>query len=136
MAPPRCSNCGSTLDPVTLNGLAAHRCGKCSGLWVDLSVLDAAAAETFELQPLGDPSPHACARCGQKLTQVAFPGGIPLEGCLSCRGVFLRDGTDHGLVDLVIGLPERRAASKRKAKASDGFKIATDVLDGIFKLFK
>jgi Zn-finger nucleic acid-binding protein len=131
-----CSNCGSPLEPALIHALQAHRCGNCGGLWVDLPVLEQAAAETFELQPLGDPSPLGCSKCERKMTQVLFPGGIPLEGCQSCRGVFLRDGADQGLVDLVLGLPERRKASKQKAKAADGFKIATEMFDGILKFFK
>ncbi|MFT3837052.1 MAG: hypothetical protein QM723_08655 [Myxococcaceae bacterium] len=50
--------------------------------------------------------------------------------------MFLRDGKDVGLVEVVFGLPARRKASKQKAKASDGFKIATEMLDGLLRFFK
>lgn len=136
MGAPKCSGCGSSQVPAILEGVEAHRCDRCPGVWVDLASLEKAAGESFELQALGEASQLGCGRCGRKMTQVLFPGGIPLEGCEPCRGVFLRDGKDQGLVEVVFGLPARRRASKQKAKASDGFKIASEMLDGLLSFFK
>jgi len=136
MGSPRCCSCATDLAPVTLHGLEAHRCPGCSGLWVDLSVLEKAAGETFELQPLGDPSKLSCGRCSRPLETAVFPGGIPLEACMTCRGVFLRNADDASLVELVLGLPDRRKAAKTKAKAVDGVKIVTEMFNGLLSFFK
>src|SRR5882672_10061073 len=136
MAAPRCSSCASSLASVKLSGHEAFRCPGCAGLWVDLPVLEQAAGESFELQALGEVSKLSCGRCSKPLDTAVFPGGIPLEACLNCRGVFLRNADDASLVEVVMGLPERRKAAKTKAKAVDGVKIVAEMFAGVLEFFK
>ncbi len=131
-----CPACGSELAPACVQGITAQRCSKCPGLWLELSELDRAAAETVGLEPMGDPSPLPCPRCGSKLATALFPGGIPVEGCLKDRGVFLRSGDDPGTLDTFLGYPERLKASKRKAKAADGMGIVRDMFKGLLDFFR
>ncbi len=131
-----CPGCGSTLEPTRVHELAAHRCPSCPGLWLDLAELERAAAEPLGLEPLGDASTLPCARCGKPLGSVLFPGGIPVEACVSCRGLYLRSGDDPKVVETFAGYPERLKASKRKAKAADGFGIVTDMFKGLLDFFR
>ena len=102
-----CIKCGEDLSRRDVAGVGVDLCPTCGGLWLDrrelqqLAAMPEQVAELLALQRPkaegGPPSSEAaersrldspCPACGGKLA-LAVVGGVNLEMCNACGGVFL-----------------------------------------------
>lgn len=92
MAKRPCPSCTAPMSPFHAGKTELDRCPFCHGLWFDGGELETVLGKRMvgEL----DNSTVSARKCAQDSTpmQPAVLGGLRVEVCLKCRGVFLDDG--------------------------------------------
>jgi len=97
--------CNSILDRATFEGLEVDLCPRCGGLWLDrgeitraarlpeqeLSRLRALLTDVGGPPPLPSDTTAPCPACDGKLAEVML-GGVRVDFCESCHGLFLDRG--------------------------------------------
>lgn len=68
------------------------RCPACGGLWLDFGKLQAVTGRELEPELLGGHTSRRCPFCRITLAPASLPGGVPVETCTACRGVYLDAG--------------------------------------------
>lgn len=68
------------------------RCSSCGGIWFDWGELAKVIGRTLEPEPLNGYTERRCAYCRITMAPAVLPGGIPVETCTACRGIYLDAG--------------------------------------------
>ena len=100
----KCPSCDDVImDKDTLYLQEIERCGECNGIFLDDGELGAIVRlmklyrsvklEEPEIETLDDVNrlPYNCPADGSKLTREDY-GGLPVDTCDECRGIWLDDG--------------------------------------------
>ena len=99
----KCPSCEIQMDKGALYLQEIERCGECNGIFLDEGELGAIVRlmklyrsvklEEPEIETLDDIErlPYLCPADGSKLTREDY-GGLPVDTCSECRGVWLDDG--------------------------------------------
>jgi Zn-finger nucleic acid-binding protein len=110
----------SVVVPEPTDDLVLDTCDRCRGLWLDLPELRALAkplAEAVAQREGRTRDGHGIERCPacRGETEEFLYGGLWLDRCLQCDGVWL-DGHEHdGLASIVARRAQPRAATYREA---------------------
>ena len=67
------------------------RCLFCRGLWFDGGELDQVLGRTLRPEPMAGTTNRKCAACKTGMA-TAMLGGLPVETCPTCKGIFLDKG--------------------------------------------
>ena len=73
---------------MTLRGATLERC-TCGGVWFPHGQLDVVLGQKVVSEPLGGETSRRCPDCTLSMTTVVLPGGIPVETCSACLGLWL-----------------------------------------------
>jgi Zn-finger nucleic acid-binding protein len=109
----------------TSSGVQLDHCNSCKGLWFDQGELTQHFAnlgcEIVETDlKAGQPTEFSCPRCTDALLTNAELGGVAVETCPACRGIFL----DLGEVPELLGAISRSdAESSAEASSFDNFAL-------------
>lgn len=120
-----CPGCSANMRTFKVGQHELDRCTFCSGLWFDGGELQAvlgkrpAATLTEEQQ-----SSRKCPRCTTAM-KPAIVGGLRVEFCLTCHGVFLDDGE---LTALNGGKPVRIQAGEQPPAPRAEASVQDDVM--------
>ncbi len=87
-----CPQCRSVLQPFWAGDVELDRCGGCGGLWFDWGELERVVGRPLAPEPLDGVTSRRCAFCGITLAPAVLPGGVPVETCTACRGIYLDAG--------------------------------------------
>jgi Zn-finger nucleic acid-binding protein len=68
------------------------RCPRCGGIWFDWGELEQVTRRALEPELLEGHTERRCAYCGITLLAAVLPGGVPVETCSACRGLYLDAG--------------------------------------------
>lgn len=92
MATPRsCPACQSKLQAFQMGPIELDRCPGCRGTFFDGGELEAVLGRSLEVKDRGLPTNRRCAGCGAAM-KAAIVGGLAVELCQSCKGIFLDAG--------------------------------------------
>jgi Zn-finger nucleic acid-binding protein len=109
------------------------RCTFCRGLWFDGGELQAVLGKRPAAELTKDQaSARRCSRCTTAM-RPAIVGGLRVEFCETCSGVFLDDGE---LTALNGGAPVRVQASSQPAVARPDGAVSGDVMAWLDSLGK
>lgn len=111
-----CPDCGGALLAFYVrNGerpaVELDVCRRCRGIWLDRGELEVALGRALKLEPLGGETSRHCARCRGPLQAVVTKGGVPLEQCPACLGLWADEGelselgakrADHAAAEAVL----------------------------------
>ncbi|MHB8875990.1 MAG: zf-TFIIB domain-containing protein [Myxococcaceae bacterium] len=87
-----CPGCGEPMQAFFAKEVELGRCGRCGGLWFDWGELQAVTGKPLEPERLEGETARRCAFCRITLAPAVLPGGIPVETCTACRGLYLDAG--------------------------------------------
>jgi Zn-finger nucleic acid-binding protein len=101
-----CPRCGTGLNDTHVGNIHVDGCIGCGGVWFDARELSGLAhGSSGNLRILEDRfwpgltgldknDQAVCPNCSVALVQFEFPHspGIPLDGCLQCKGIWVDDG--------------------------------------------
>jgi len=126
-----CPGCTGQMRPFQAGHLTLDRCTFCRGLWFDGGELEATlgrkpSARLTEEQE----SSRRCPRCTTAM-RPAEVGGLRVEFCTRCNGVFLDDGE---LTALNGGQPVRIQAGQPPPPARPEAQVQNDVADWLASL--
>jgi Zn-finger nucleic acid-binding protein len=105
------------MKPFMVGGIELDRCTFCKGLWFDGGELEQVLKKPANPQLDEGSTARKCAACTTPM-RPAVLGGLRVETCTKCRGVFLDEGE---LVALNDGQPVRvtvQAPAKRETVAA------------------
>jgi Zn-finger nucleic acid-binding protein len=91
------------MNPFDVGSIQLDRCTFCRGLWFDGGELDQVLGKKMSPQIDEGQSARKCAACSLPMANAVL-GGLRVETCLKCHGVFLDEGE---LVKLNGGKPVR-----------------------------
>jgi Zn-finger nucleic acid-binding protein len=74
------------------NELALDHCDQCGGVWGEEGRLQKAFGKAAEPMLRGGDTHRRCVLCRILLTPAVLPGGLSVEVCSACRGLFLDAG--------------------------------------------
>lgn len=87
-----CPSCTAPMCPFQAGAIELDRCSFCRGLWFDGGELEHVLGKklvgSLETAMI---TTRKCAKCSVALHPAEL-GGLRVEVCLTCRGVFLDDG--------------------------------------------
>ena len=87
-----CPGCGEPMQVFYAKAVELDRCGRCGGIWFDWGELESVTGRVLEPEPLGGETARRCAYCRITMVPAVLPGGIPVETCTACRGLYLDAG--------------------------------------------
>jgi Zn-finger nucleic acid-binding protein len=94
------------------------RCSGCGGIWCDWGELEQVTGRALEPELLEGHTDRRCAFCGITLRVAVLPGGVPVETCGACRGLYL----DAGELSELGGTepaPPRRLTEETRERAAE-----------------
>jgi hypothetical protein len=65
-----------------------------------------------------------------------FPGGIPVEACDACRGIFLRAGDTPLVAEQVLGLPRRVQSQRRRRNVLAWVQAVVEIAGSVLGLHR
>ena len=87
-----CPGCEQPMQLFYAKDVELERCGRCGGLWFNWGELEAVTGRDLEPEPLDGETSRRCAYCRITLVPALLPGGVPVETCTACRGLYLDAG--------------------------------------------
>jgi Zn-finger nucleic acid-binding protein len=78
--------------PSSAPNVELDRCPQCAGLWFDWGELEQVLGRKLAPEPLEGATSRRCAFCRTTLSPAVLPGGVPVESCGACRGLYLDAG--------------------------------------------
>jgi Zn-finger nucleic acid-binding protein len=110
-----CPGCEQPMQLYYAKDVELERCGQCGGLWFNWGELEAVTGRDLEPEPLGGETSRRCAYCRITLVPGVLPGGVPVESCTACRGIYLDAGelTELGIDEPPAPVAERDAAGDK-----------------------
>lgn len=98
----KCAKCDGEMKKVTLRGVEIDRCRKCGGIFLDkgeLETIDQADIGTLfdrgaysRRKPDMDELPATCPHCQKPMMSFQAAGGVNIDWCEQCEGIFLDRG--------------------------------------------
>lgn len=76
------------MQPLPLARVQVDRCGECGGLWFGFGQLAEIAGREVPFELLDGETARRCPDCTMSLTPVILEGGVPVETCSTCRGMW------------------------------------------------
>ena len=116
-----CPKCNTALAQKRFKGRETDvdYCAKCQGVWFDdgeLSSIIGVRARNHAPAPTARPSALSCPRCAKPLVLFPYPGTMTvIDGCRTCRGVWLDGGEFQELAKLRRE-PESAAAARPRPR--------------------
>lgn len=87
-----CPSCTAPMNPFQAGHVQLDRCNFCRGLWFDAGELEQVLGRKLVgAMDQSTVTARRCAQCKVPMRSVEL-GGLQVEVCTSCRGVFLDDG--------------------------------------------
>jgi Zn-finger nucleic acid-binding protein len=68
------------------------RCEGCGGIWFDWGELAQVLGKPLQPELLEGETSRRCAYCRISMLPAVLPGGVPVETCSACRGIYLDAG--------------------------------------------
>jgi Zn-finger nucleic acid-binding protein/DNA-directed RNA polymerase subunit RPC12/RpoP len=93
----KCPDCKAPLEsflakPPQGVDISLERCTRCGGVWGGEGRIQASFGEVAHPQLVGGTTHKSCAFCRILLTPALLPGGLSVEMCSACRGLYLDSG--------------------------------------------
>ena len=88
----RCPSCRGRMQRFFAVGVELDRCCSCRGVWLDAGELSEVLMRELSPRPVAGRSERPCAFCSRPMRTAELPGGVSVETCEGCRGVYLDEG--------------------------------------------
>lgn len=126
-----CPSCTGAMHEFQVGKIALDRCTFCRGLWFDGGELEALLGRRPSAKLAeGVDNSRRCPRC-TVVMRAAEVGGLRVEFCTQCNGVFLDDGE---LTAMNGGKPVRVQVDAPPPPARPDAKVKDDVMDWLNQL--
>lgn len=88
----RCPSCRGRMQRFFAVGVELDRCRSCRGVWLDAGELSEVLMRELSPRLVAGRSDRPCAFCSRPMRTAELPGGVTVETCERCRGVYLDEG--------------------------------------------